>query len=120
MSINPPAESIEQKIRRILGNVEEVQKTDGTITYLDPNSLREGRLFRFVKRSIKKIDERDTGVWEMIDIDTQESCQIIESAQLSKHLPLLGQILYLRFNGTIELDGGRRVNDFTLNVYTVK
>jgi hypothetical protein len=56
----------------------------------------------------------------MIDIDTQESCQIIESAQLSKHLPLLGQILYLRFNGTIELDGGKRVNDFTLNVYTVK
>lgn len=119
MTESTPTETVEARIRRIMGDVD-ITYSGGTTTYIQPEDLRAGRIFRYIKSDVKTIDERKTNVWILTDLESGASCEMIESAQLSKHTPQEGQVFFLRFDGCQEIAGGKRVNNFTLNLYSVK
>jgi membrane glycosyltransferase len=123
VTVEIPQESPEQRIRRVLGDVE-ITRTDGITSYIQPEDLSSGKIFSFVRAEQKSLDktkpDKKSTVWILTDVENGSDCEMIESAQLSKHLPKSGQVFYIRFNGVKVIDGGKRVNDFSFNVYTIK
>jgi len=116
---NPQAETVEQRIKRILGEVDITYK-GGIVSYLSPEDLRQGRIFSYHGREVKELDNGKGHVWQLTDLESGSKCELIESAQLAQHIPTPGQVFFIRFEGSVNIEGGKRVNNFAFNIYDVK